>query len=217
MIKVRVIPQLLVADGLLKKPIRFQRPRTIASPISIARVFEARQVDELILLDIGCAAHHTNINPEVVAMISDELTVPLSVGGGVRDLETASRLIAAGAEKVVINSAAVETPELIGEIASRFGSQCTLVSIDAKPLGNGGYEVFIENGSKSTGLDPKTWSCEAVERGAGEILINSVEQDGTMTGYDTELIRMVANAVDVSVIAAGGAGKPTSRPSTTKC
>ncbi len=113
MIKVRVIPQLLIADGMLKKPVQFKRARTVANPLSIARVFESRRVDELILLDIGCAAHRTNVNPEIVSQIADELTVPLAVGGGVADLETISRLIAAGAEKIVINSAAVETPELI--------------------------------------------------------------------------------------------------------
>ena len=208
MIKVRVIPQLLIADGLLKKPVQFKRPRTVANPISIARVFESRQVDELILLDIGCAAHNSNVNPEIVAMIAEELTVPLAVGGGVTNLETATDLIKAGAEKIVINTAAVETPELIGKISSKFGSQCVVVSIDALEGESGGYEVMTRNGSESTGLDPVAWAEKAAQLGAGELLINSIGRDGTMEGYDIALVRSVAEAVDVPVVAAGGASSP---------
>ena len=154
MIKVRVIPQLLIADGMLKKPVQFKRARTVANPLSIARVFESRRVDELILLDIGCAAHRTNVNPEIVSQIADELTVPLAVGGGVADLETISRLIGAGAEKIVINTAAVETPELITAGAEKYGSQCIVISIDAMRHDDGSLEVYTANGSRPTGLDP---------------------------------------------------------------
>lgn len=171
MIKVRVIPQLLLADGLMKKPVRFKRPRNIGNPIAIARVFEARQVDELILLDIGCATHGTDVNPMIVTQIAEELTVPLAVGGGVKDMETISRLIGAGAEKVVINTAAVWTPKLIEEGAAIYGSQCIVVSIDALLHEEGAYEVFTHNGTRPTGLDPVSWAKEAESRGAGELVV----------------------------------------------
>lgn len=207
MIKTRVIPLLLVKDGLLKKPVRFRNPRTVANPIAIARVFEARQVDELVLLDIGCADGRTNVNPDIVRMITEELTVPFACGGGIRSVETMRSLISAGAEKVVINTAAIESPELISEGAARFGRQCIVVSIDAMPEGHGAYEVCIRNGSEPAGVDPVTWAKDAERQGAGEILLNCIDRDGVMEGYDTQLIRMVTDAVDIPVVAAGGAGR----------
>ncbi len=208
MVKVRVIPQLLLADGLLKKPVRFERPRTVANPITIARVFETRQVDELILLDIGCAAHNTNFNRDILTLIAEELTVPLAVGGGVSDLETVTGLLAGGAEKIVINTAAVETPDFIAAIADRFGAQCVVVSIDARRRDDGVYEVFTHNGQEPTGLHPVAWAEEAARRGAGELIVNAIDRDGTMEGYDTALIRAVADSVPVPVVAAGGASDP---------
>lgn len=208
MIKVRVIPQLLIADGLLKKPIQFKRPRTVASPVTIARVFEGRHVDELVLIDIGCAAHNQNVNPDVVAQIAEELTVPLAVGGGIRSMDVIARLIAKGAEKVTINSAAVETPELVTAAAQRYGSQAVVVSIDAMRHPDGTYEVFTRNGSNPTGLDPVTWARNVEALGAGEIIINAILQDGTMKGFDIPLTRSVAGAVEIPVVAAGGAGSP---------
>lgn len=209
MIKTRVIPLLLLKDGLLKKPVGFQNPRTVANPISIVRVFEARQVDELVLLDIGCGPQHKNVNPDIVRMIAEELTVPFACGGGVSTLEQASVLISAGAEKVVINSAAVERPALIQEISERYGRQCLVVSIDAMRDENGSYEVCTRNGSSPTGLSPVEWAREVERLGAGEILLNSVQRDGTMEGYDIPLIRAVADVVSIPVIAAGGAGDTT--------
>lgn len=207
MVKVRVIPQLLVADGLMKKPVRFtQRPRNIGNPIAIARVFESRQVDELILLDIGGTSRSKAINPAVVAQIAEELTVPLAVGGGVRDLETVIRLIGAGAEKIVLNSGAMADPALIDQAARRYGAQCVVVSIDAKRGDDGALEVFTHNGSRPTGREPVAWAREVVARGAGEILVNAIDRDGTMEGYDVPLIRAMADAVDVPVVAAGGCG-----------
>lgn len=208
MVKVRVIPQLLIADGLLKKPTQFKRPRTVASPVTIARVFESRHVDELCLIDIGCAAHNRNVNPEVVAQIAEELTVPLAVGGGIRSMEAIAALIARGAEKVTINTAAVETPELVTAAADRYGSQAVVVSIDAMRHADGQYEVFTHNGSQATGLDPVEWARKAAALGAGEIIINAVLQDGTMRGFDIPLVRSVAAAIDIPVVAAGGAGSP---------
>lgn len=209
MIKTRVIPLLLLKDGLLKKPVQFvKRPRTVANPISIVRVFESRQVDELILLDIGSAAQNANVNPDIVRMVCEELTVPFTCGGGIRSVETMSEIIAAGAEKITINSAAVDTPDLIDSGARRFGSQCIVVSIDAKKLDGGGYEVYTRNGTTPTGLVPALWAKEAEQRGAGEILLNSVDRDGTMDGFDIDLIKSVTQSVQIPVIAAGGAGEP---------
>lgn len=211
MIKTRVIPLLLLKDGLLKKPVKFVNPRTIANPISIVRVFEARQVDELILLDIGSGAQRKNVNPDIVRMITEELTVPFACGGGIRALDQIGELIAAGAEKIVLNTAAVETPELIEKAAARYGRQCVVVSIDALKM-DAGYEVHIENGARPTGHDPVAWAQEVEKLGAGEILINAIDCDGTMEGYDHTLIRSVADAVEIPVIAAGGAGKPEDFP-----
>ena len=209
MIKTRVIPLLLLKDGLLKKPVQFvKRQRTVANPISIVRVFESRQVDELIMLDIGSAARNMNVNPEIVRMISEELTVPFTCGGGITSVETMGSLISAGAEKVTINTSAVENPDLIDQGARHFGSQCIVVSIDAKETESGGYQVLTENGTKPTGLVPALWAKEAEKRGAGEILINSVDRDGTMKGFDLRLISSVSQSVQIPVIAAGGAGTP---------
>lgn len=205
MLKTRVIPILLLKDGLLNKPKQFKRPRTVADPIAIARVFEERQVDELILLDIGSSAYEEALNEDIVFDIADEISLPFAVGGGIRSLETVKKLIRAGAEKVVLNTGAVLTPDLVRDSASLFGSQCLVVSIDAVRHEDGAYEVFIDNGQTPTGLDPAVWAAKAQSLGAGEILITSVLQDGTMQGYDITLIRRTASAVTIPMIAAGGA------------
>ncbi|MCG8405727.1 MAG: imidazole glycerol phosphate synthase cyclase subunit [Phycisphaerales bacterium] len=207
MLKTRVIPVLLVKDGLLNKPVQFRRPRTVADPIAIARVFEERQVDELVLLDIGSGAYDEAVNEAIVLDIADELSVPFAVGGGIRSLDTIKRLIRAGAEKVVLNTGAVRTPKLISESATLLGSQCVVVSIDALRADDGRYEVYIDNGKTPTGLEPAAWAREAQELGCGEIVINSILQDGTMEGYDIALIRKVSAAVSIPTVACGGAGK----------
>jgi len=207
MLKTRLIPILLIQDGLLKKPIQFKNPRTVALPITIARVFEARQVDELILLDIGHTIEEEDIDPELVYNIAEELFVPFAYGGGIKSVKQMTQIIKAGAEKVVINTAAVKTPKLVTKGAKKFGSQCIIVSIDAKKKDDGSYEVYTNSSSKSTGLDPVKWAKKAEDLGAGEILINSIDHEGTMKGYNVELIRAVADSVKIPVIAAGGAGK----------
>ena len=204
MLKVRVIPLLLIQDGLLKKPVQFKNPRTISDPITVIRVFEERQVDELILLDIGCSSENEDIESDLITDIARELSVPFTFGGGVDSLEKMQDIIRAGAEKIVINSAAVENPTLITEGALHFGSQCIVVSIDVLKVDNT-YEVFIKNGSKPTGLDPIQWAIKVESLGAGEILINSIAHDGMLTGYDIDLITRITNAVNIPVIAAGGA------------
>lgn len=206
MLKTRVIPILIIQDGLLKKPVQFRNPRTVANPISIARVFENRQVDELILLDRGLTLDEEDVDPDLVRNIAEELYVPFAFGGGIRSVETMREIIQAGAEKIVINTAAVEIPDLISEGAKKFGSQCIVVSIDALQVDDN-YEVYIRSGSKPTGLGPVEWAKNIEALGAGEILINSISYEGMMKGYDIKLIKEVSNSVSIPVIAAGGAGK----------
>ena len=205
-LKVRVIPILIIQDGLLKKPVQFKNPRTVANPISIARVFENRQVDELILLDRGLTVDQEDVDPGLVRDIAEELFVPFAFGGGIRSVEAMKLVIQAGAEKAVINTAAVEMPELITEGARKFGSQCIVVSIDALRTG-ASYEVYIRSGSQAAGLDAVAWARRVQELGAGEILVNSISHEGMMQGYDIPFIRAVSDAVSIPVIAAGGAGK----------
>lgn len=206
MLKTRVIPILIIQDGLLKKPVQFKNPRTVANPISVARVFEQRHVDELILLDRGLTIGREDVDPDLVRDIAEELYVPFAFGGGIRSLDDMKEIIQAGAEKIVINTAAVEVPGLITDAANKFGSQCIVVSIDALRIGNS-YEVYIRSGSQPTGLDAVVWARRVEELGAGEILVNSILHEGTMTGYDIELIKSVSEAVRIPVIAAGGAAK----------
>jgi cyclase len=206
-LKIRVIPILIIQDGLLKKPVQFKNPRTVANPISIVRVFEERQVDELILLDRGLTLDQEDVDPDLVKEIAEELYVPFAFGGGIRSVEAMKEIIQAGAEKVVINTAAVEMPELIGAGAQKFGSQCIVVSIDALKKDDYDYEVFIRSGSAPTGLDPVSWARRVETLGAGEIVINSILHEGMMEGYDIELIRSITDAVNIPVIAAGGVGK----------
>jgi imidazole glycerol-phosphate synthase subunit HisF len=205
-LKVRVIPCLIIQDGLLKKPVQFQNPRTVANPISIVRVFESRQVDELVLLDRGRTVGAEDVDPSLAREIAEELYVPFAFGGGIRSLEAMKEVIQAGAEKVVINTAAVESPELIAAGAEKFGSQCIVVSIDARKR-PGGYEVFTRSGSRPTGLDAVAWARQAEALGAGEILLNSILHEGMMQGYDIDLLKAVTASVAIPVIASGGAGR----------
>ena len=207
MLKIRVLPILIIQDGLLKKPVQFKNPRTIANPISIVRVFEEREVDELILLDRGKTLDEEDIDPYLVQDIAEELYVPFAFGGGISNVNSMQEIIQAGAEKVVINSFAVKNQDLIRDGANKFGSQCIVVSIDALKHQNGTYEVYINSGSEPTGLDPIEWAKKVENLGAGEILINSILYDGVMNGFDIKLIRSITEAVNIPVIAAGGAGK----------
>lgn len=206
MIKVRVIPVLLVQDGMLKKRVKFKDSRTIALPVTIARVFEARRSDELILLDIGRTVDHEDIDPWLITQIAEELYMPFAYGGGINSVAVMQKVIRSGAEKVVLNTHAVTRPELITEGAKKFGSQCILVSIDARIGESGDYEVFINSGTVATGLHPVDWAKKAESLGAGELLINSIEHEGVMEGYDLRLIKMISDNVSVPVIAMGGVG-----------
>ena len=204
MLKTRVIPILLLQDGLIKKPVQFKNPRTIANAISIVRVFEERQVDELILLDIAKTLDEEEVDLDVIRRIADELFVPFTYGGGIKSLNTMKEIIQAGAEKIVINTAAVETPGIISEGVQYLGSQCIVVSVDA--MFNGSfYEVYTHSGNRKTGIDVIEHVRLMEDLGVGEILINSIKYDGKLNGYDIELIKVINDSVSIPVICAGGA------------
>lgn len=206
MLKRRLIPSLLLKDGRCVKTIKFDAVRDVGNPITAARVYDAQGADELIFLDITASSEGRGTLYGIVAQIAEQCFMPLTVGGGVRNIRDIRQLLQAGADKVSINTAAVENPAFVRDAAEAFGRQCIVVSIDARVLAPRRYEVFSYRATKSTGLNPIEWAKRMADSGAGEILITSVEQDGTMKGYDLELVRAVADAVGVPVIASGGCG-----------
>ena len=204
--KIRVMPTLLFKDVGLVKGVAYDSWRRVGSAMQAVKVYNMREVDELVYLDITATTQGRPPDFETVDELADECFMPLTVGGGVRVVEDVRRLLQVGADKVAINTAAVETPEVVRQIADRFGSQCVVVSIDARRHAEGTYEVYTHSGRVATGKDP-VWLAKEVEAlGAGEILLTSIDRDGTMTGYDIELIRRVSTAVSIPLIASGGAG-----------
>lgn len=206
MLKLRVMPTLLFKDFGLVKGARFDSWRRVGSVMQAVKVYNLREVDELVFLDISATREGRAPDYDTIDEIADECFVPLTVGGGVRTIEDVRRLLRVGADKVAVNTAAVETPELIGSMAKEFGSQCVVVSIDVRRTPDGHYEVMTHSGTKSTGIAPETMAKRAETLGAGEILLTSIDRDGTMTGYDVQLIRRVSDTVSIPVIASGGAG-----------
>jgi cyclase len=214
MLKVRVIPCLDVKDGRVVKGVNFVSLRDAGDPVEQARAYDAAGADELMFLDITASHEGRGAILDVVARTADVCFMPVSVGGGIRKVEDARRLLLAGADKISINTAAVENRDLISACAEAFGSQATVVAIDAKHgtarTGSGGrndgWEVYTYGGRNPTGLDVVAYAVEAVERGAGEILLTSMDRDGAKTGYDLDLLKAVTSAVSVPVIASGGAG-----------
>ena len=204
MLCVRIIPCLDVSHGRVVKGVKFQGLRDAGDPAELAALYEAQGADELVVLDVSATTEARGTQPDTVRRVRAELSIPLTVGGGVRGVDNAQSLLEAGADKVSLNTAAVERPELIGEIAGRFGSQCAVVAIDARKQG-GGYEVLIRSGKESAGRDAIAWARDVVALGAGELLLTSWDRDGTRSGYDLELVGAVAEAVNVPVIASGGA------------
>jgi cyclase len=204
----RVIPCLDVSAGRVVKGVRFENLRDQGDPAESALRYAEQGADEIVFLDIGAAPEERDTDVEWVRRAAEQVFIPLTVGGGVRSEADARRLLRSGADKVGINSAAVERPDLIKEVARRFGSQCVVLSVDARrrSLGVGGWEVVTRGGRNATGLDAVEWIRQGVERGAGEILLTSIDRDGTQGGYDLDLIAEVAGAVTVPVIASGGAG-----------
>lgn len=200
----RVIPCLDIDDGRVVKGVRFQGLRDAGDPVDCARAYEEQGGDEIVLLDVSATPQGRANNLEVVEAVRRVLSIPLTVGGGVREVPDARRLLEAGADKVGVNTAAVERPELITELSERFGAQCTTVAVDAASSGDS-WEVVVRSGITRTGKDAVTWCAEVARRGAGEILLTSWDRDGSGEGYDLSLISAVADAVTVPVIASGGA------------
>jgi len=204
-LKVRLIPTLLWKDVGLVKGVRFDSWRRIGSVLPAIKVYNARDVDELILLDITATLEHREPDHESVREFAEECSVPLTIGGGIRTTDQIAALLSAGADKVALNTALYEDPALVDRAARQFGSQCVVASIDAARRSDASYTCASCSGTRDTGRAPLDVAGEAVERGAGEILLTSIDRDGTMTGYDVDLIRQVA-VLSVPVIASGGAG-----------
>jgi cyclase len=202
----RVIPCLDVDKGRVVKGIEFVQLRDAGDPVELASRYEQEGADELVFLDITASAEKRETMVQLARRTADEVFIPFTIGGGIRSVEDAQAVLDAGADKVSVNSAAVQRPELVGEMAEVFGAQCVVLAIDARRIAGGEYQVFLNGGRTPTDREAVEWASEAVERGAGEILLTSMDRDGTEDGYELELTRRVADAVDVPVIASGGAG-----------
>ena len=212
MLAKRIIPCLDVKDGRVVKGVRFVDLRDAGDPVEQAAVYDAERADELVFLDITASHERRDIMLDVVRRVAETVFIPFTVGGGLRTVEDIREILVAGADKISMNSPAVRRPELISEGAKRFGSQCIVVAIDAKRLPDGAdgtpsWEVYINGGRVPMGLDAVAWAREAEDLGAGEILLTSMDADGTRQGYDIDLLRAVSGSVRIPVIASGGAGK----------
>lgn len=202
----RVIACLDVDRGRVVKGTEFVDLRDAGDPVELASRYEQEGIDEVVFLDVSATHEERGTAVELANRVAEAVFVPFTIGGGIRSVSDAREILKAGADKIAVNSAAVSDPDLISELASEFGSQCVVLAIDAKKAGEG-YEVFVKGGREATGLDAIEWAKDGVERGAGEILLTSMDRDGTTDGYELELTRSVADAVPVPVIASGGAGK----------
>ena len=211
MLTKRIIPCLDVDQGRVVKGVTFVGLRDAGDPVEVAQRYEQQGADELVFLDISASHEGRDIMLHVVRRVAEEIFMPFTVGGGVRTLDDATALVQAGAEKVSINSAAVQTPELVSQVARRFGRCATVVNIDPKRVQKDGrefWEVFIVGGRVPTGLEAVQWARQAEQLGAGEIILTVMDADGTKAGYDIEITRAVAEAVEIPVVASGGAGGP---------
>jgi cyclase len=206
---VRVIPCLDVDAGRVVKGINFTDLRDAGDPVELAKVYDAEGADELTFLDISASHEGRSTTMEIVSATAEQVFIPLTVGGGVGSVEDVDRLLRAGADKIAVNTAAIRRPELVAEIADRFGNQVLVLSVDARRAAgtDSGFEVTTHGGRQSSGLDAVAWAKQAAELGAGEILLNAMDADGTQDGFDLELIRAVRREVTIPVIASGGAGK----------
>jgi imidazole glycerol-phosphate synthase subunit HisF len=207
MVARRIIPALDVKEGRVVKCIRFLNPQDAGDPVDLARLYDGEGADEIVFLDITATHEGRNLMIDVARRVAEEVFIPFTVGGGIRTVDDMRQILKTGADKIFINSAAVRTPELISEGADRFGVQCIVVAIDAKRRADGSsWEVYLDGGRTPTGKDAIAWAEEAQRRGAGEILLTSMDADGTRDGYDLELTHRIADAVPIPVIASGGAG-----------
>ena len=205
MLAKRIIPCLDIKDGRVVKGVNFVDLRDAGDPVDQARLYDEQGADELVFLDISATPEGRRTTLGLVSRVAETVFMPLTVGGGIREVDDMRNLLLAGADKVSVNSAAVKRPELISEGAARFGAQCIVLAIDARRNGPG-WEVYVNGGRLPTGLDAVQWAVRGVELGAGEILLTSMDADGTLAGYDIELTRIVSDLVSVPVIASGGAG-----------
>ncbi|WP_029321909.1 imidazole glycerol phosphate synthase subunit HisF [Butyrivibrio sp. AE3004] len=206
MLTKRIIPCLDVNNGRVVKGINFVQLRDAGDPVEVGRAYSEAGADELVFLDITATSDARNTVVDLVRKVAEQIFIPFTVGGGIRTVEDMRAVLREGADKVAVNSAAINRPELISESAEKFGSQCVVVAIDAKRRDDGGFNVYKNGGRIDTGLDAIQWAVEAEKRGAGEILLTSMDGDGTKAGYDIELTRAVADSVGIPVIASGGAG-----------
>lgn len=205
MLAKRIIPCLDIKDGRVVKGVNFINLRDAGDPVEQARLYDQQGADELVFLDISATHEGRKTTLDLVGRVADTVFMPLTVGGGIRTVEEMHALLLAGADKVSVNSAAVKRPELLSEGAGRFGAQCIVLAIDARRA-NAGWEVYVNGGRMPTGIDVVEWAVRGVKLGAGEILLTSMDADGTLAGFDLELTRSIAEAVPVPVIASGGAG-----------
>jgi cyclase len=210
----RVVPCLDVADGRVVKGVNFVNLRDAGDPVELAALYDRQGADELVFLDIGASHEGRNTTVEMAAAVAEEVFIPFTIGGGIRTVDDARNLLRAGADKVSVNSAAVKRPELVNELSVEFGAQCCVVAIDGRRVTEAdpdnrlpsGFEVYVNGGRTPTGLDVVAWAREVVQRGAGEILLTSMDRDGTKEGFDLPMTRAVTDAVAVPVIASGGVG-----------
>ena len=205
MLTVRIIPCLDVRAGRVVKGVRFQDLADAGDPAALAAAYEADGADEIMVLDVTATEERRATAADTVRRVRERISIPLTVGGGVTSVGDAAALLEAGADKVGVNTAAVSRPGLVDELAARFGAQCTVIAIDAARRSPGGFEVVVRSGTARTGIDAVGWAAEASARGAGEVLLTSFDRDGTMAGYDLELIEAVVAAVGVPIVASGGA------------
>lgn len=208
MLSKRIIPCLDIKDGRVVKGVNFVNLRDAGDPVEQARLYDDQGADELVFLDISATHEGRKTTLELVSRVAETVFMPLAVGGGIREVDDMRNLLLAGADKVSVNSAAVRRPELLSEGAMRFGAQCIVLAIDARRT-NSSWEVYVNGGRMPTGIDAVEWAVRGVELGAGEILLTSMDSDGTLAGYNLSLTRRIAEAVSVPVIASGGAGLPS--------
>ena len=206
MLKYRIIPCLDVKDGRVVKGVNFENLTDAGDPVSQAQFYYQAGADELCFLDINASKENRSTMFEMVKKVAEKCFIPFTVGGGVSKIEDFSTLLKCGADKVSINSSAIENPKLISDASRKFGAQCVVVAIDVKKNSSENYEVFTRGGSKATGLDAVNWAIEAQKLGAGEILLTSMDRDGTKSGYDLELIKKIASVINIPLIASGGVG-----------
>lgn len=206
MLTKRIIPCLDIDKGRVVKGVNFVNLVDAGDPVEIAKAYDKIGADEIVFLDITASSDGRNTAVDILSRASEEVFIPLTVGGGIRSVENFRALLAAGADKIAVNSAAIENPHLITEAALRFGSQCVVLAVDAKRNGHGGWDIYRHGGRLNTGMDAIEWIARAEKLGAGEVLLTSMDKDGTKSGYDLELTRAAAEAVNIPVIASGGAG-----------